>query len=320
MPDLVIMPTPARTSRCLGGPGLWPLPNRRHSAAKGIPGDRYRLETRTTRPPRTVILSKKSPPRCCGYQRQSSTMPTEFVPMPAAQGWWPSSLMCVDGVDNVVVVLRAAAVGRPGLGQTDASPVLTPSTICWARWRKSIWLLCGKSVACKAIQSLQRPRSGGLFHRIGGHRRNGACSGCLRPALRRHAFRSNRIGASVLAPRHRRIGRRCGVGGGLGLRCRQTRRSRLDRRPEPTVAGSGVPAISAGRLAAMFSAAGRQTLTVTFGRLSRACFAVRGEQRCGPGPGDAQRRISRLLRCPQTSYAAGCPARAPAPAPLGSKN
>ena len=93
-------------------------------------------------------------------------------------------------------------------------------------------------------------------------------------------------GPAVLAARRRRTGRGRLLGGDHRPDGRRAGRGRLDRRPEPAVAGPGRRRTSARpRLEGMFAAAGWQALTVKYGRLLEDLFARPG--------GDALRRAHR---------------------------
>ncbi len=90
-------------------------------------------------------------------------------------------------------------------------------------------------------EPVQGPGPGRLLDRLGGHRRDRPDLGCAGPPLRQHPVRRGGHRAAVLAGRRRRARRGRGLGGRARPDGRRAGRGRLDRRPQPAVAGPGGP-------------------------------------------------------------------------------
>ena len=196
-----------------------------------------------------------------------------------AQGGRPPGLQRFDRVDHDRAVVRPAAARGSGVGQaarvTGAARDQLPARRAGRVLPHDTALL---RRAAELPEPVQGPRSGGLLHRVGGHRRDRADLGGAGPPVRQHPVRRGRNRSAVLPGRRRRAGRGGGVGSRTGPDGHRTRRDRLDHRPEPAIPGPG---------------RARHRRTTVAGHVRRRWLAGADRQirtRPGTAPGAARRR------------------------------
>ena len=225
-------------------------------------------------------------------------------------------------VDHDLAVVRAAACRGPGVGQAARVAGAARHQLSARRARREVPDdAAGVRRPAELPEPLQGPRPGRLLHRIGRHRGDRTDLGRHRPPLRRHA--------SSAAPAG---GRQYSLVGDAELDEGAVWEAILDS----GVADLGeivwivdlnrqsldrvVPNIAAGRLEAMFAAAGWQVITVRFGRLLEELFARDRRGRAAhPHPRHAQPRIPAAAALHRrASCATGCPAPAPTAQPIAN--
>ena len=189
-----------------------------------VHGRRHR-DARRDRPAGAVAVDGDHPSRQPGSaQRQRH------------EGRRASGVLCVDGLDHDVALLRATAGRRPGVGQTACVPGAARRQLPARRTRREVSDHAARvRRPAELSQPIQGSRSGRLLDGVGGNRCHCADLGSIRPPLRRHRVREHGHRSPVLAGRGRRTRRRRGLGGDPRFLGARTRRDRLDRRHEPPV-------------------------------------------------------------------------------------
>ena len=235
---------------------------------------------------RDAVDSRCSTPcsgACSGSRRASSTTPTRCArrrPGVKVGGHQASSASMV----SIMTALYFAHLRAPDRVSVKphAAPVLHAINYLLGRLDASLPDRAARvRRAAELPEPGQGPRPGRLLDRLGRHRRDRDALERARPPLRRRPLRRppgrppGRAASATPSSTRARSGRRSSIRWsprlGEVLWIVDLNRQSLDR---------VVPDIAAGRIGAMFEAAGWQTITVKYGRRLRELFARAAARRC----------------------------------------